>query len=103
MNDVTPPRIALLSDGGRLLTARVTDAGSGVDPRSVVYALDGGNLTPARYDAGSGLATIHLARARAGRHRLVIQASDYQETKNTENIPGVLPNTTVLRTTVTVP
>jgi hypothetical protein len=28
-----------------------------------------------------------------GRHRLSLRVSDYQEEKNSESVPGVLPNT----------
>jgi hypothetical protein len=39
---------------------------------------------------------------RAGRQALVVKASDYQETKNMENVGPVLPNTRVLHATVTL-
>jgi len=103
VNDRIPPRIELLTRRGRELTARVTDSGAGVDPRGVLYALDGRDLEPARYDPRTGLAAIELAPARSGRHRLVIQASDRQEAKNTENVSGILPNTRILRAWVTIP
>jgi hypothetical protein len=38
-----------------------------------------------------------------GRHKVVVTASDYQEAKNMENVPPILPNTATLRTTVVVP
>ena len=37
-----------------------------------------------------------------GTHRLVFSAADYQELKNMENVPLILPNTRVFRTTFTV-
>jgi hypothetical protein len=37
-----------------------------------------------------------------GRHRLIFQASDYQELKNSESTAGHLPNTSVLRTSFAV-
>jgi hypothetical protein len=103
VDDVTPPTIVLRSRRGRTLTARVTDLGSGVAPNGVLYSLDGRPADTALFDPESGLATIDLHGARPGRHRLEIRAYDYQELKNTENAGGVLPNTRVLRTTVTVP
>jgi hypothetical protein len=103
VNDVTPPRIVLLSRRGRILTARVTDGGSGVDPRGVLYEVDGHELLTAEYDPRTHLATIALREVKPGSHRLEIRASDRQEAKNTENVPRILPNTRVLRTLVTVP
>jgi hypothetical protein len=38
----------------------------------------------------------------AATHRLRLQVSDYQETKNTENVSRILPNTRVLTATFTV-
>jgi hypothetical protein len=40
-------------------------------------------------------------RAR-GTHRLAIVVSDFQETKNSESVVGILPNTTVFRKTFRV-
>ena len=37
----------------------------------------------------------------AGRHRLVVSVSDYQEAKNMEDVRRILPNTRVFRTTFT--
>jgi hypothetical protein len=39
---------------------------------------------------------------RGGRRHLTVKASDYQETKNMEDVGPVLPNTRVLHTTVTL-
>jgi hypothetical protein len=40
--------------------------------------------------------------ATPGRHKIVVTVSDYQETKNMEDVPPILPNTSRLATTVTV-
>jgi hypothetical protein len=45
------------------------------------------------------IGTSGLAR---GRHRLRLQVSDYQETRNMENVARILPNTRVLRAVVVV-
>ena len=37
-----------------------------------------------------------------GRHRLVLQVSDYEETRNMENVAAVLPNTRRLVATFVV-
>ena len=95
VNDTTPPRVRLTS-AARRLTYRVTDAGSGVDPSSITVSLDG---SAARWSYRNGVLRV---QARKGRHRLVLSVADWQETKNMEDVPPVLPNTTTLRATVTV-
>jgi hypothetical protein len=46
--------------------------------------------------------TVPVGRLPAGRHRVVLQVSDHQESKNMENALRILPNTRVLDTTVSV-
>jgi len=75
---------------------RATDAGSGVDPASITATVDGRNVTL------RGPASSLTVAAAPGRHTIVVHASDYQETKNMENVPPILPNTATLRATVTV-
>jgi hypothetical protein len=48
---------------------------------------------------GRLLVPAGLAR---GRHRLVAQVSDLQETRNMENVAAILPNTAHLRATFVV-
>ena len=67
-----------------------------MDPASIVATLDGKPVT-ARTLGG----TITIS-ARRGRHVLVLQVADYQETKNMEDVPPILPNTATLRATVRV-
>jgi subtilisin family serine protease len=95
VNDVTPPRLRLASLRGSV-AVRATDAGSGVDPSSIVARLDG-KPVKARYAKG----TIRIAAAK-GRHALVLSVADYQETKNMEDVAKILPNTATLRATVRV-
>jgi subtilisin family serine protease len=95
VNDVTPPTLRVRSLRGGIVVA-ATDAGSGVDPASIVASLDGKTVRPA-YAAGE----IRIA-ARKGRHRLVLTVADNQETKNMEDVPPILPNTATLRATVRV-
>jgi subtilisin family serine protease len=95
VNDVTPPALRLVrSNGG--VSVFATDAGSGVDPSSLVATLDG-KAVRATYAAG----TIRI-RATKGTHRLVLSVADFQETKNMEDVPPILPNTRTLRATVRV-
>ena len=76
-----------------------TDRGSGVCPELVTATIDG-RSTRATFKAG--VVSIPTSGLAAGRHRLKLRVSDYQETKNTENVPGVLRNTRTLTTTITI-
>lgn len=102
VNDVTPPTVRLLARvvrrSGRLELA-LRDAGSGVDPRSLQATVDGRSV-PVAY--ARGRASIALGATAPGSHRLVFRASDYQELKNDENVPRILPNTRELRATFRV-
>jgi hypothetical protein len=46
--------------------------------------------------------SISTAGLRPGLHRLRLRVSDYQETKNTENVARILPNTRTLQATITI-
>ena len=61
-----------------------------------------GHLCAVVYDRHRGLAEIAAGRLARGRHKLVVAASDYQETKNNEDGPRTLPNTRRLTTTFVV-
>ncbi len=102
INDTTPPRVRLISqtlEAGQPLRLQVTDAGSGVDPRAFVALLDGQSAAqPPTYDAKTGIVSIDVSALGPGSHDLVFEASDYQETKNMENVPPILPNTKRLET-----
>jgi subtilisin family serine protease len=95
VNDVTPPRLRLVPSRGSIVV-RATDAGSGVDPSSIVATL-GGKPVKVRYASG----VIRIAAVK-GRHALVLSVADYQETKNIEDVAKILPNTATLRATVLV-
>ena len=102
VNDVTPPRLAFRTRvvaRGALLAIGATDVGAGVDASSLVLRIDG-RERGARVSGGAiRIPTGGLAR---GRHSLVLQLSDYQETRNNENVLRILPNTAFLRTSFTV-
>ena len=99
IDDVTPPALRLTTPRvapGRALAVTATDAGSGIDPESVVATIDGQTRAARLTPRGVSISTAGLAR---GRHRLVLQVSDFQETRNNENVLRILPNTRVLRAT----
>jgi subtilisin family serine protease len=93
VNDATPPKLKATAKRGTIVIT-ATDAGSGVDLTTLTVRLDG------RAVKVNG-ATVTI-RAAKGRHKLIVSASDYQEAKNMENVPPILPNTATLRTTVAV-
>jgi subtilisin family serine protease len=96
VGDVTPPTIRVRGVRGRFLEVAVTDRGSGVDPESLQAVVDGKAGT---VSYANGLARIPISSMPAGRHSLTFIASDYQETKNMEDIAGILPNTRTVRMT----
>ncbi len=95
VNDVTPPTLRVTRATGGI-TVSATDAGSGVDPSSVTATLDG---KTARVTYTGGAIRI---RAGKGKHLLVLSVADFQEAKNMEDVPPILPNTRTLRATVRV-
>jgi subtilisin family serine protease len=104
IDDVTPPRVRLVSRtarGGQLL-ARVSDAGAGVDPAGISYQIDGRATRTGRLSGRVAVLALP-ERLRPGPHRLLLSVSDRQEAKNNENVPRILPNTTVLRASFVVP
>jgi hypothetical protein len=102
VNDTSPPSIRLLHHRytiGQPIRVAVRDSGSTVDPRSI-RAKVGGRLVHLRFVRGVLL--LRTKGLHAGRQALTVRASDYQETKNMEDVGPVLPNTRVLRSTVTL-
>ena len=102
VNDTTPPTVRALQRTvrrGDPLRVSVTDAGSGVDPHTFTVRLDGKR---ARYTYPNGVISVSTAGVAAGSHQLTVRASDYEESKNNENVGPVLPNTRMLTTTVVV-
>jgi subtilisin family serine protease len=100
--DTTPPTARLLRHASGPLVVAVADKGSGVDPRLLSVKVDGSARRFA-YDRVNGRVVIPRTGLAAGKHRLVVSVSDYQEAKNTEDVHRILPNTRVLRATFTAP
>jgi subtilisin family serine protease len=96
VNDTVPPKLRVVSATRGRIVVSVTDGGSGVDPASLSVKLDGNDVQP---KLRSGRLTIAAAR---GTHRLVVRASDFQESKNMEDVPRILPNTATLSASVRV-
>jgi hypothetical protein len=103
LNDVTPPSVRLLTprvSAGAAIRFSVTDAGSGVDPGSIVAQIDG--HTAAHTLSGGRLVLRSHTRLAAGTHHVAVTVSDYQEAKNMENVGPILPNTRSFSATITV-
>jgi hypothetical protein len=84
---------------GTPLVVASSDGGSGIDPASVVVSIDGAEQQ-ARFTAGRvRISTSKLTKAA---HVLRFQISDYQESRNMENVGPILPNTRILTTTIVV-
>ena len=93
IDDVTPPSARLDSHRvpkGHPVVVRVADRGSGIDTATVVARIDG---KLRRVSFQSGKARIDTVGLAPGRHALRFQISDYQETRNMENVAAILPNT----------
>jgi subtilisin family serine protease len=110
VNDVTPPKIRLLTRrvtaGHPTIVARVTDKGAGVDPLSLVIGYRGVLVGAVVYDPLSGIALFPLPSAAAkipkGRTRVVVSASDFQESKNVDSVGDeIMPNTSFRRVRIT--
>jgi hypothetical protein len=95
IGDTTPPKLKVVSTRGAVVVS-ATDAGAGVDRLSISATVDGRTVRP----SWNGVdVTIPATR---GRHKIVLSVGDYQEAKNMEDVPPILPNTSKLATTVTV-
>ncbi len=101
IGDTTPPTARLVSARGGLLRISVRDTGSGIDPARIRLSVDGRRRS-ASYDAGHGLVLASIPGLPRGRHALRLLVSDYQESKNMENVHRILPNTRRLTTTFRV-
>lgn len=102
IDDVRPPKITLAQTRvrrGTALVARVVDTGSGVDATTLKVTIDGVERSTS---LGAGFLRIPTAGLQLGKHRLRVRVSDYQESRNMENVPPILPNTRVLTTTVVI-
>jgi subtilisin family serine protease len=96
IGDATPPSVRFLGIRGGVLELAVTDSGSGVDPTSLTARVDS-DVSAVSYSGGR--ARVSLFAIGTGRHTLTLTVSDYQETKNMENVARILPNTRTFRTT----
>jgi threonine dehydrogenase-like Zn-dependent dehydrogenase len=103
VDDTKPPTVKMgrttVAAGG-VVAATAADAGAGVDPASVRAALDGVSVS-ARATGGKITVSIPTATS-PGRHTLVLSVGDYQETKNMEDVPRILPNTRTVTARLTV-
>ena len=93
VNDVLPPVLRLRTPSvasGEPVLVSATDAGAGVYPESIGIVVDGSSRSGT---LRGGLLSISTGGLSAGTHRLRLRVSDYQESKNTENVARILPNT----------
>jgi hypothetical protein len=111
VNDVTPPFVRLLttrvSAGRPLIVGQAVDLGSGVDPLSLVIGYNKALVGASAYDPATGLIVfgipIAAPRFKPGKTTAIVEASDYQESKNINTVGNDLyPNTAFLRSRITV-
>ena len=103
VNDTSPPSIRLLERttiAGRLLRFAVHDSGSGLDRSSLRVTIAGKPFSFFTYSGG--VLSIRTKGLQADKYSVTVTASDHEESKNMEDVGPVLPNTRVLRTTVTL-
>ena len=109
VNDTLPPSLKLhqarVRRGVRIAVG-VADAGSGIDETTVRVTVDGRAANSvnvlAAINRGSATVSIPTAQLKRGKHQLRVQVSDYQESRNMENVAPILPNTRVLTATIVV-
>jgi hypothetical protein len=102
VDDVKPPRVQLVTAkvaaGRPTIVARVTDAGAGVDPLSLLLLYKELQVGASAFDPSTGVAVFQFPRNTnplpTGPGFMKIVASDYQEAKNA-NVAGdnLMPNT----------
>jgi subtilisin family serine protease len=97
INDVLPPTVKLVGYKRGAVTLTITDAGSGVDPASLSATVDGQRHDITLRGAKATIASGPLGR---GNHRVAVTASDFQESKNMEDVLRILPNTRVFTGTL---
>jgi subtilisin family serine protease len=111
VNDVTPPAVRLLTTrvtaGRPLIVAQGIDLGSGIDPLSLVLNYNKALVGASAYDPASGLILFGIPTAAPkfapGKTASIMQASDYQESKNINTVGNsLMPNTTFLQSKITV-
>ena len=91
INDVTPPVVRFKRYARGVVTLSATDAGSGVDPQTIVVSVDNSVRTPVQFR--NGRVEIRVGKLARGRHRVAAVVGDYQEAKNMEDVGPILPNT----------
>jgi subtilisin family serine protease len=97
IDDTSPPKLRLLATRlrvGSTLLVSATDAGAGVDPQSIRATVDG---VSRQIRFSRGRVRVSLDGVGKGRHSLEVRVADFQELKNNENVPLVLPNTRILK------
>jgi subtilisin family serine protease len=102
VNDVTPPTLRLRTKavaGGQDVKVAAIDKGSGIYADSISATVDG---TVAHASYRNGVVSIPTGNLAPGSHRLRLRVSDVQESKNTENVARILPNTRWLTATFQV-
>jgi subtilisin family serine protease len=102
MNDVTPPTahlVARVVRRGTPIRVAISDAGSGVDPGSIVFNVD---ASRPQFAFKRGVLSVPSTGLSPGTHRLRLIVSDYQEAKNMENVGPILPNTRAFTATIVV-
>jgi len=102
VNDVTPPTLRLRTrtvTAGRQVEVAASDSGSGVYPASLLVTVDGSRVAAS---IRRGVISIPTSTLDPGTHRLRVRLSDFQESKNTENVARILPNTRWLTATFRV-
>ena len=102
VNDVTPPTLrapARVVQRGNPIRVTAIDRQSGIYTPSLEASLDGRKVS-ATYR--NGVIRVPTGNLSPGRHRLRLRVSDYQETKNTENVARILPNTRTFTAAFTI-
>jgi subtilisin family serine protease len=101
LNDTTPPAVKLRGYSKGAVRLVVSDKGSGVDPSSIEAFVDG-NDSPTQTDYARGVVAVRTGALGGGRHTIELLVSDYQESKNMEDVAKILPNTRDFRASFTV-
>jgi hypothetical protein len=97
INDTTPPRVRLLGSSAGAIRFAITDAGAGVDPKSIDLKVDGETR---EYSFARGILTV--GGVDRGTRRVHLIVADFQEPKNMEDVGPVLPNTRTFQARVNV-